>query len=328
MASVTVNLTGYVALTDWIGWGPLVSLGGTFERLGRTMVLATVKLYDLGPNMGRVELGFSGMGTVDFTTAFEATGRIIFTASDGETVEVMIANADMIEPYIWVPTNSAEVIAFASHVRALTDNATTLTLTDDPPAPGRPAAPTLTGTDTSITAVGLEPDGDPTSYDWRIKRTSSSIWADRLDQTSLTQTWPSLQPDTEYEVQFRATNSDGDSAYSPSGILTTDMQTTPPVGFTNIPTPVAGDEWTREQFILYVVDNLNAIHALVTGTTPGTTFAENDVVIGDTGGALQGVDLPNGALLVGSAGAPVPLAIGSTGKRLTATHGVLSWETP
>ena len=208
--------------------------------------------------------------------------------------------------------------------------ATALTLTDAR-APDRPAAPALTGTDNSVTAVGVEPDdgGDAiASYDWRIKRTSSSIWANRLDQTSLTQTWTSLQPDTEYEVQFRATNSEGDSAYSPSGILTTDVQTIPPANFTNIPTPVAGDEWTREQFILYVVDNLNAIHALVTGTAPGTTFAENDVIIGDTGGAFQGVDLPNGALLVGSNGIPTALAIGSTGKRLTATNGVISWEMP
>ena len=44
----------------------------------------------------------------------------------------MIANADMSEPYSWVPTNSAEVIAFVGHVRGLTDQNATLTLTDDP----------------------------------------------------------------------------------------------------------------------------------------------------------------------------------------------------
>ena len=184
------------------------------------------------------------------------------------------------------------------------------------------------GTDTSVTAVGLEPDGDPTSYDWRIKRTSSSIWANRLDQTSLTQTWTSLQPETEYEVQFRATNSEGDSAYSPSGIRTTDVQTIPPANFTNIPTPVAGDEWTTDQIIAYIPTNLNALHALVTGTVPGTTFAENDVVIGDTGGALAGVDLPNGALLIGTGGTPVALGIGAAGERLLAINGVVQWGTP
>ena len=40
----------------------------------------------------------------------------------------------MTEPYLDVPTNGAEVIAFANHVRGLTDTDATLTLTDDPPA--------------------------------------------------------------------------------------------------------------------------------------------------------------------------------------------------
>ena len=107
------------------------------------------------------------------------------------------------------------------------------------------------------------------------------------------------------------------------------MQTTPPVGFTNIPTPVAGDEWDRDQFILYVVDNLNAIHALVTGATPGTTFAENEVVIGDTGGALQGVDLPNGALLVGrNNDSPRAVPVGQFGDRLLVASGFVYWGTP
>ena len=47
---------------------------------------------------------------------------------------MQIADADMTEPYVWTPTNSAEVIAFANHVRGLTDQNATLTLTDDPPA--------------------------------------------------------------------------------------------------------------------------------------------------------------------------------------------------
>ena len=55
-------------------------------------------------------------------------------ASDGEVLEVMIANADMSEPYSWTPVNSAEVIAFANHVQALTDQTATLTLTDNDPS--------------------------------------------------------------------------------------------------------------------------------------------------------------------------------------------------
>ena len=106
------------------------------------------------------------------------------------------------------------------------------------------------------------------------------------------------------------------------------MQSIPPADFTNIPTPVAGDEWNYDEIILYLIDNLNALHALVTGNVPGTTFTQNEVLIGDTGGALAGVDLPTGALLVGSNGTPVALAIGTNGQRLRVVNGVVSWVTP
>ena len=79
----------------------------------------------------------------------------------------MIADADMMEPYQWFPTNSAEVIAFANHVRGLTDNNATLTLTDDPAAVA-PSFADDTGDaqtwemGTAITAITVpEADGTP-----------------------------------------------------------------------------------------------------------------------------------------------------------------------
>ena len=63
-----------------------------------------------------------------FTPAFEASGQIIFEASDGETLEVTIGNADMSEIYQWTPANSLEVVAFVDHIRTLTDQTATLTL--------------------------------------------------------------------------------------------------------------------------------------------------------------------------------------------------------
>ena len=127
-ASVTVNLTGYLGQTDRILWVDGVSLGSTFDANGQAQTLDFAALNDVSPQ-GQVELSLHGSNE-EFTPEFEATGRIIFTASDGETLEVMIANADMSEPYVWIPTNSAEVIAFASHVRGLADQNATLTLTE------------------------------------------------------------------------------------------------------------------------------------------------------------------------------------------------------
>ena len=138
MASVTVNLTGYDgAGTFNISWDDHASLGSTFDDGGAVQTLTSVRLRDAGGSAGRVDLILLG-ANMRFTPAFESTGRIIFTASDGETLEVMIANADMTEPYEWTPNNAAEVIAFATHVRGLTDHDATLTLTDedapDPPS--------------------------------------------------------------------------------------------------------------------------------------------------------------------------------------------------
>ena len=326
MASVTVDLTGYSANVGVIGWEDDISLGTTFSQSGLALIYNRLELYYSGSNAGQVLFSINGSNS-DLTDAFEATGRIIVEASDSETLEVMIANADMTEFYQWTPTNSAEVIAFAQHVRGLTDQDATLTLTDDPPppvnvapsfaddtgdaqtwemgtaiaaitvpeadgtpeptyavegvlpagiafdtttrvisgtptatgsgtitirasnsegdadwtityattapasAPSRPDAPTLTvDSDTEITAVGVAPNngGDTiTSYDWRHRITSPlGAWVNRSNVTNLTQVFTGLEAARTYRFQFRATNSVGDSQYSPNANATTDATPT------------------------------------------------------------------------------------------------------
>ena len=319
MASVTVNLTGADVFATEVIWQDDVSVGITFSQSGDNLTLTAARVLV----SGGVGLDFT-LGR-DLTAVFEATGRIIFIASDDETLEVMIANADMAEPYQWTPTNSAEVTAFATHVLSLTDRDATLTLTDDPAtiapsfaddtgdaqtwemgtaitaitvpeadgepeptyavegslpagiafdittrvisgtptavgsgtitiratnsagdadwaiayttsapaasAPSRPVAPTLTvDSDTQITAVGVAPDngGSPiSSYDWRHRITSPlGAWVSRSNVSNLTQVFTGLEAATPYRFQFRATNSVGDSAYSPSANATTDATPT------------------------------------------------------------------------------------------------------
>ena len=136
MATVTVNLTGYeIVASVAIGWLDNVSIGSTFDRNGLEQTLDYIQFQytaGFGAQAGFTQIYLTGVGD-RFTPEFEAAGRIIVTASDGETVEFMIAGADMSEPYEWQPTNSVEIAAFANHVRGLTDHNATLTLTDDPP---------------------------------------------------------------------------------------------------------------------------------------------------------------------------------------------------
>ena len=144
MASVTVNLP--VFSISSLPNGPIwfnFNLTSPFWNTGSQQQITQMSLEDTG----QVRILIQGH-TQDFTSAFEATGRIIFGASDGEMLEVMIANADMAEPYQWTPANSAEVIAFAAHLstfgHASGERIVTLTLTDDP-ATAAPAFADSTG---------------------------------------------------------------------------------------------------------------------------------------------------------------------------------------
>ena len=323
MASVIVNLIFYSSGANSMAWSDDVSLGSTFDLNGANQTLSNTRIDDGGALEGRVQISLLAAND-RFTAAFEATGRIIFEASDDETLDVMIANAVMTEPYNWYPTNLAEVLAFAAHIRGLADQSITLTFTDDPPtvapsfsddtgdaqtwemgtaitaitvpeadgtpaptyavegvlpagivfdtatrvisgtptatgsgtitiqasnsagdadwtityattapasAPSRPDAATLTvDSDTQITAVGVAPNngGDTiTSYDWRHRITSPlGAWVNRSNVTNLTQVFTGLEAARTYRFQFRATNSVGNSQYSPNANATTDATPT------------------------------------------------------------------------------------------------------
>ena len=91
-STVTVNLTGYTATATQIRWDDNVALPPTFDLITAT-----------NQTLSQVILRFTNAVSISilgtnrrWTPEFEATGRLIFTASDGETLEVMIANADMI----------------------------------------------------------------------------------------------------------------------------------------------------------------------------------------------------------------------------------------
>ena len=124
---VVVDIGNAVSTANLIVWSDDVDLGSNFDRDGMGQTLTQTIMYFSGAQAGTVNVSI--IGTNDrFTAAFEATGRFIFEASDGEMLEIQIADADMSEPYTWIPANSQQVIDFANHVRGLTDRSATLTL--------------------------------------------------------------------------------------------------------------------------------------------------------------------------------------------------------
>ena len=90
--------------------------------------------------------------------------------------------------------------------------AVTITLTNVIEPPGRPAAPSVTWTAPSNTGPAID------NYDLQYRQGTSGSWTNGPQNVSGTSaTIGSLTANTSYQVQVRATNSEGDSPWSPSG---------------------------------------------------------------------------------------------------------------
>ena len=134
--------------------------------------------------------------------------------------------------------SSYSVTVKADDSRGGTDTiAVTINLTDveeKPLAPDAPGVSAVSGSTTSVSVTWTAPTntGRPSisSYDLQYKKTSDQGWTDGpQNRTGTSTTISSLDPDTEYQVQIRATNADGDGPYSGPGTgRTADPANTPP----------------------------------------------------------------------------------------------------
>ena len=105
--------------------------------------------------------------------------------------------------------------------------AVTINLLDQPEAPDAPAAPTVTGRSTeSLSVSWQEPDnrGRPeiVSYDLQYRQGTGGTWINGPQDvlgtsTTIQDVTPPLSPDTQYQVQVRATNHEDDGPWSPPG---------------------------------------------------------------------------------------------------------------
>ena len=101
----------------------------------------------------------------------------------------------------------------------------TITVTDVAEAPGKPAAPTFSGTtSTTLAVTWTAPENtgpDITDYDVRYRTGSDTFAGWTHDGTATTATITGLAASTAYDVQVRARNAEGDGAWSDSGTGTT-----------------------------------------------------------------------------------------------------------
>ena len=193
--------------------------------------------------------------------------------------------------------------AFTLTLRAADDFDTvqatvTVEVTDvDGEAPGRPAAPTFgVSTATSLTVNWVAPanPGPPiTDYDVQYAVAGSDSFTDAgydgdgashdgtrvsHDFTGVSHVFTGLEPDTEYEVQVRATNVDGTGPWSASGTARTGDDNAPPAFVAGEP-PAAVEGPVR----LGVAEN---VAALGTATAADPDDTVTGYTLGGTNGAL------------------------------------------
>ena len=190
---------------------------GISGRGAQKKALIVVAAEDVGQRLGRIRLR-----RVPDASAKSLQGFIEIRTRSGVTYDYETKSRYM-------------VIVKADDNNGGTDTVTvTIDLTDDVnEPPGRPAAPTVRATPNttdSLTVSWSAPSstGRPAidNYDLQYREGTTGNWTDgpqNVDGTSVTIAGLTAAP-TAYQVQVRATNSDGDGPWSPPGRI----RTTPP----------------------------------------------------------------------------------------------------
>ena len=193
-------------------------------------------------------------GVAENSAAGTAVGAVIpaATDADGDTLTYSLEGADagsfafdaasrQIQTGAGVTLDheaedTYEVTVKADDANGGTDTvAVTITVTDVAEPPAAPGAPTVAATAGSTTALDVawtapDNDGKPAieHYDVRYRAGSSGGFAaGPQDVAGTAATIASLTAGTEYEVQVRATNDEGDGPWSPSGNGTTETAALP-----------------------------------------------------------------------------------------------------
>ena len=140
MATVTVSITPNSVGNASVGYlpnaGSYLSLGTALSVNGLMELL--LGLLTLNRSNGTVDIRLVASQTEtpvipgpEFSMQMEMNGSITIEASNGDTL-VLSGISDSTEPYAWLPSNAADVIAFADTVAGLSDRLLIVTFNDNP----------------------------------------------------------------------------------------------------------------------------------------------------------------------------------------------------
>ena len=172
----------------------------------------------------------------------------------------------------------------------------TVTVTDvGGEAPGKPAAPTVSGASATSLSVNWSAPSNAgpeiTDYDVQYREGTSGGWTDgNYTGTATTATLTGLSENTSYQVQVRATNDEGIGAWSDSGSGTTDASTNAAPAFSSPATFSAAENQTSAGTVVAADSDAgdNITGYAITGGADEAFFS-----IGATSGALTFDAAPN-----------------------------------
>ena len=278
--TLTFSMENTLFPNEQVLYTDLVSVNSVFFEDGVSRNIIRLLMED----SGQVTIHVDG-GNYDLTSAFESSGEMLFTASNGSTL-TLIGISDPSEPYMWFPSNSAEVISFVNTLIGLSNKTITLRLDDSPGPTAVPDIPNIAlSSITSTSVVVFLAFGEPGELcQYRIRETGTFIWTTGPSETSFTQTITGLSPGTEYDVQGQCSNEVGASGWSASSTFTTLMGLQAPVfSFTS----GSFQDWTVGQSITPItapeaIGNPDPTYAVEGSLPSGINFSTSTRVISGT----------------------------------------------
>ena len=147
MASVTITIPN----SDWsdssisVDWNPpnashitlgsTLSVGGSTELFLGRFILPRIPSSTIGIQLSDGSGGSeAGLGP-EFSDQMENSGTITIVASNSDSLTVT-GISDSSEPYVWTPSNIADVNTFANTLQGLADQSLTVTFNDSPSPEG------------------------------------------------------------------------------------------------------------------------------------------------------------------------------------------------
>ena len=223
---------------------PVFTSAATASVVENTTAVLTVAASDADSQDSVTGYTLAGGADAGRFTLNGSTGALSFTAAPNFEDAQDSASSD--------PANAAGNNEYLVTVRATSGSGTrlltadqtiTVTVTDDnSEAPAAPAAPTVApGSDSTRLDVTWNAPANAgpaiTGYDVQYRQgTSGTFAAGTHTGTSTSTSITGLTAETDYEVQVKARNAEGDSAWSPTGAGTTSQAPNGPPAFTSAAT--------------------------------------------------------------------------------------------